>query len=91
MPKILIILVCSLIIAFFAAFIACYFLAKLTSLPGKKSEVEEDEFNLYGIKYDCVAKNIEVKSKSYSSNENQERKEKMDLYYKDISRKGSAR
>ena len=69
MPKILIILICSLILAFFAAFIACYFLAKLTSLPGKKSEVEEDEFNLYGVKYNCVAKNIEVKSKSYSSYE----------------------
>ena len=69
MPKILIILICSLILAFFAAFIACYFLAKLTSLPGKKTEAEEDEFNLYGIKYDCVAKNIEVKSKSYSNEE----------------------
>ena len=69
MPKILIILICSLIIAFFAAFITCYFLAKITSLPGKKSEVEEDEFNLYGVKYNCVAKNIEVKNKSYSSYE----------------------
>ncbi|SDJ68352.1 hypothetical protein SAMN04487760_11151 [Lachnospiraceae bacterium G41] len=69
MPKILIILICSLILAFFAAFIACYFLAKLTSLPGKKTEAEEDEFNLYGIKYNCVAKNIEVKSKSYSNEE----------------------
>ena len=70
MPKILIILICSLILAFFAAFIVCYFLAKLTSLPGKKTEAEEDEFNLYGIKYDCVAKNIEVKNKSYSNDEN---------------------
>ena len=69
MQKILILLICSLILAFFAEFIACYFLAKLTSLPGKKSEVEEDEFNLYGIKYDCVAKNIVVKNKSYSSYE----------------------
>lgn len=67
MQKILIILLCSLILAFFMAFIACYFLAKITSLPGKKSEVEEDEFNLYGVKYDCVAKNIEVKNKSYST------------------------
>jgi len=84
-------LICSLILAIFAAFIACYFLAKITSLPGRKSG-EEDEINLCGIKYDCVAKNIEVKSKSFSSNENQERKEKMDLYYRDISgRKGSAR
>ena len=69
MPKILIILLCSFILAFFAAFISCYFLAKITSLPGKKSEVEEDEFNLYGIKYECVAKNIEVKNKSYSAYE----------------------
>ncbi|MBO4702282.1 MAG: hypothetical protein J5625_06450 [Lachnospiraceae bacterium] len=69
MPKILIILICSLILAFFAAFITCYFLAKITSLPGKKSEAEEDEFNLFGVKYDCVAKNIEVKNKSYSSHE----------------------
>ena len=69
MPKILIILLCSFILAFFAAFIACYFLAKITSLPGKKTEVEEDEFNLYGIKYECVAKNIEVKNKSYSAYE----------------------
>lgn len=91
MPAILIILICSLILSFFAAFIACYFLAKITSLPGRKS-AEGDEFNLCGIKYDCVAKNIDVKTKSYSSNENQERKEKMDLYYRDLSgRKGSAR
>ena len=91
MPTILIILICSLILAFFAAFIACYFLAKITSLPGRKS-ADKDEFNLCGIKYNCVAKNVEVKSKSFSSNENQERKEKMDLYYRDISgRKGSAR
>ena len=69
MQKILIILICSLILAFFAAFIACYFLAKITSLPGKKSEAEEDEFNLYGIKYSCVAKNIDVKNKSYSAYE----------------------
>ena len=92
MPTILIILICSLILSFFAAFIACYFLAKITSLPGKKSVAEDDEFNLCGIKYKCVAKNVEVKTKSFSSNENQERKEKMDLYYRDISgRKGSAR
>ena len=64
MPKILIILICSLILAFFAAFIVCYFLAKFTSLPGRKSKVDEDEFNLYGVKYNCVAKNIEVKTKT---------------------------
>ena len=37
-------------------------MAKLTSLPGKV-EREKDEFNLYGVKYDCTAKNIEVKTK----------------------------
>ncbi|MBP5530080.1 MAG: hypothetical protein J6X80_08525 [Lachnospiraceae bacterium] len=91
MPTILIILICSLILSIFAAFIACYFLAKITSLPGRKSS-DEDEFNLCGIKYNCVAKNVEVKTKSFSSQENLERKEKMDMYYKDIGgRRGSAR
>lgn len=58
-----ILLICSLFIAFFAAFIACFFIAKFTSTPAKV-KTEEGEFELSGIKYNCTAKNIKVVSKA---------------------------
>jgi len=58
-----ILIICSLFIAFFIAFILCFFIAKITSTPAK-IKAEQGEFELSGIKYNCVAKNIKVVSKA---------------------------
>ncbi|MBO4776723.1 MAG: hypothetical protein J5515_08905 [Lachnospiraceae bacterium] len=59
--KLPILLICSLFISFFLAFVACFFIAKITSAPAKL-KTEEGEFEVAGIKYDCKAKNIKVVS-----------------------------
>lgn len=56
-----ILLICSLFISFFAAFIACFFIAKITSAPAKLKK-EEGEFDLAGIKYDCKVKDVKIVS-----------------------------
>ena len=59
--KLSILLICSLFISFFAAFIACFFIAKITSAPAKLKK-EEGEFDLAGIKYDCKVKDVKIVS-----------------------------
>ena len=63
MTKLPTVLICSFALAFFGAFIACYFLAKITSAP-KKEKTEEGEYDLNGIKYDCVVKDVQIHSRA---------------------------
>ena len=57
------VIICSLFLAFFAAFVSVYFLAKLTSAPSDKKNDEEDEFGLAGSEFDCKLKNIRIHSR----------------------------
>ena len=61
--KLPILLICSLFISFFAAFIACFFIAKITSAPSKLKK-EQGEFDLAGIDYDCKVSNVKIVSMS---------------------------
>ena len=59
---ILLILICSVFISFFLAFITCFVIAKITSMPSrKKSEIEEWEFA--GARYHVNFENVEKKTK----------------------------
>ena len=59
---IVLILICSVFIAFFAAFFICFVLAKITSMPSrKKNEIEEMEFA--GARYHAQVDNISKHTK----------------------------
>ncbi len=57
-----ILIICSILTAFFSAFVICLFMAKITSRPAKIQK-EGDEPDMAGIKYECVVKDIEVHTK----------------------------